>query len=170
MTDNDLRALLILASIPGCKMTGAANMGERLYPDGKVRATSRQGLALAALRTMRRLRDAGLVLIEHPSRGPKNVFILSGAGETLVARLPGNVGEFTAGATVVISCGNPNRGPETGPGHGREVLGKFLRVECGQPYCALLVDDPDAVGKPDKVGDKGLWCWSQVRLQGASCE
>jgi len=170
MTHNDVRALILLASIPGRKVCGAANMGEKLYPEGKVQATSRQGLALAAINAMRRLRDAGLAVIEHPRKGPKACFTLTAAGEALVARLPSNACEFTQGAMVVISRGNPDRGPETGSGYGREVLGRFLRIEGGQPYCALLADDPDSVGKPDKASDKGLWCWSQVRLQGAACE
>ena len=67
---------------------------------------------------------------------------------------------------VLLLRGNPNRGPESGTGHGRWVPVQFLElVSLGnsvQVRCQLLEDDPWAVGAPDKAGDIGLWSMSAV--------
>ncbi|KLR57425.1 hypothetical protein [Diaphorobacter sp. J5-51] len=66
---------------------------------------------------------------------------------------------------VLLARGNPNRGPESGTGHGRWVPVQFLgfaQPEGMQVKCQLLEDDPWAVGAPDKAGDIGLWSMSAV--------
>lgn len=67
---------------------------------------------------------------------------------------------------VRILRGNPDRGAETGPlGYGRQVPALFLREfdQTGHNVkCRLLVDDPNAVGKPNAAGEEGWWCVSQI--------
>ena len=72
------------------------------------------------------------------------------------------------GREVLIERGNPNRGPETGPGFGRRVPAVIEEAAVGngcQVRCKLLADDPDAVGAPNQVGDSGLWALSQVIIE-----
>lgn len=68
------------------------------------------------------------------------------------------------GIPVLIERGNPSRGPETGPGHGRMVKAKIVGFgEVGhQIYCQLLEDDPHAVGGPTRAGEEGFWSISQI--------
>jgi hypothetical protein len=68
---------------------------------------------------------------------------------------------------VLLERGNPQRGPESGTGHGRWVrvrLLGLLEAENGgmQCRCQLLEDDPWACGAPDKAGDIGLWSTSSI--------
>lgn len=69
------------------------------------------------------------------------------------------------GREVLIERGNPNRGPDTGPGFGRRVPAVIEEPMVGigdQVQCKLLADDPDAVGAPNRAGDSGLWSVSQI--------
>lgn len=66
---------------------------------------------------------------------------------------------------VRILRGNPSRGAETGPGYGRLVPAMFLREfdQTGHNIkCRLLANDPNAVGKPNAVGEEGWWSVSQM--------
>lgn len=97
----------------------------------------------------------------------------------LIAQLQGRLAKIdallTRGAAprkILLRRGNPDRGPESGTGHGRWVLVQFLElvpflghVRPGggmQVRCQLLEDDPWAVGAPDKAGDIGRWSISAV--------
>lgn len=74
---------------------------------------------------------------------------------------------LTAGRQVSILRGNPDRGPETGPGFGRKVPAVIVDAAVGsyQVQCRLLADDPDAVGAPCRAGDIGLWSASQIIVE-----
>lgn len=67
---------------------------------------------------------------------------------------------------VLILRGNPDRGPETGPGFGRKVRAQFLNDFDSRQIgvkCRLLEDDPHGIGKPDKAGEEGWWEISQIQ-------
>jgi len=75
---------------------------------------------------------------------------------------------LAVGREVLIARGNPNRGPETGPGFGRRVpavIEEALEGLGDQVRCKLLTDDPDAVGTPNQAGDSGLWALSQIIIE-----
>ncbi len=71
---------------------------------------------------------------------------------------------LVVGTRVMIHRGNPDRGPETGPGFGRKIPAVLESVSAGnsQVRCRLLVDDPDAIGVPNRAGDSGFWSVSQI--------
>jgi len=74
--------------------------------------------------------------------------------------------KLAVGRQIQIRRGNPDRGPETGPGFGRTIPVVIVEVptEAHQVRCELLVDDLDAVGAPCRAGDSGLWSISQIVL------
>lgn len=74
---------------------------------------------------------------------------------------------LAVGRQVIIHRGNPGRGTETGPGFGRKVPAVIVDPAVGphQVRCQLLNDDPDAVGAPNRAGDVGLWCASQIATE-----
>lgn len=66
---------------------------------------------------------------------------------------------------VRILRGSSHRGAETGPGCGRLVPALFLREfdQTGHNVkCSLLADDPNAIGKPNAIGEEGWWSVSQI--------
>lgn len=79
----------------------------------------------------------------------------------------GNVQRLAVGRQVLILRGNPNRGPETGPGFGRRVPAVIVETadDAHQVRCQLLADDPDAVAAPCRAGEVGLWSISQVVVE-----
>lgn len=94
-------------------------------------------------------------------------------GTTLAARVRqleqqlSQVKRLAAGRQVLIERGNPDRGPDTGPGFGRRVPAIIEEALVGdwQVQCKLLVDDQDAVGSPCRAGDSGLWSVSQIVIE-----
>lgn len=68
---------------------------------------------------------------------------------------------------MLIERGNPDRGPETGPGFGRRVPAEIEEALIGdwQVRCKSLTDDPNAVGAPCLAGDSGLWSVSQIIIE-----
>lgn len=74
------------------------------------------------------------------------------------------VKRLAEGREVLILRGNPDRGPETGPGFGRHVpaIIEDALVEDWGVVCRLLCDDPGAVGAPCNKGDSGHWSASQI--------
>ena len=65
------------------------------------------------------------------------------------------------GTKVWVLRGNPNRGPETGYGYGRNVKGVLIGAYHKQCLVRLEQDDPDG-GTPHKAGESGWWASSQV--------
>lgn len=74
---------------------------------------------------------------------------------------------LAVGRQVLIERGNTARGPETGAGFGRRVPAVIEEALIGdwQVRCRLLVEDPDAVVAPNRVGDSGLWSISQIVIE-----
>lgn len=61
------------------------------------------------------------------------------------------------GEEVILIRGNAWRGPESGPGFGREVKARYLGSDGEVVECMLLEDDPHAVTAPIKAGEIGWW-------------
>ncbi len=75
------------------------------------------------------------------------------------------VESFLIGLPVIVKRGNPDRGPGTGPGYGRNVRAQICRVvDAHRMECELLEDDPGAVGVPCKAGERGVWEAGRIAL------
>lgn len=62
------------------------------------------------------------------------------------------------GDICLLLRGNPYRGVETGPGYGRKVKVKVLRMHRkGQVTCELMQDDPASSCGPFKKGETDVW-------------
>ncbi|WP_126447979.1 hypothetical protein [Sulfuricystis multivorans] len=67
------------------------------------------------------------------------------------------------GDEVILRRGSCGRGPETGPGYGRDVRARYLDGNEFYVFCELLEDDPGASVPPFKAGEEGCWHYSAIR-------